>query len=285
MNKLITIFTPTYNRCKDLKRLYESLIKQTNKDFYWLIIDDGSSDATKSEVEKWISCGKIEIRYFYQQNKGKSAAHNYGVEKTDTELFVCVDSDDYLSENAIDRIATIWKSHKANEIGILALRSVTKTDNVKTIYKSISLRDAYRKMKIRGDTMLIYNTSIIKKFKFPIFENEKFVPESYLYDLLDKEGDLIYLNEVLYYGEYRSDGYTKNMNKVIKDNPKGYNAFICQRISFDKNILDIFTDTIRMIAIQLVMKKKNIIPESQHQLITFCAFPFGLVLYYLKYYR
>lgn len=285
MEKLITIFTPTYNRSSDLIRLYESLTKQTNKDFCWLIVDDGSTDATKDLIESWISIGKIQIQYYYEQNKGKSAAHNYGVEMTDTELFACVDSDDYLSENAIARIENIWKSHKTNEIGILALRSVTKTENIKTIYKSITLRDAYRKMKIRGDTMLVYKTSIIKKYKFPIFENEKFVPESYLYDLLDKEGVLIFLNEVLYYGEYQSDGYTKNMKNTIKNNPNGYNAFICQRISLDRNIFDIFTDTIRMIAIQLVMKKKNIIFGSQHKLISFCAFPFGVILYYVKYHR
>ena len=51
---LITVFTPTYNRAHLLPRLYDSLCKQTFKDFEWLIVDDGSVDDTTSVVDQLI---------------------------------------------------------------------------------------------------------------------------------------------------------------------------------------------------------------------------------------
>ena len=65
MKKGVTIFTPTYNRCTTLPRLYDSLKKQKNKDFEWLIVDDGSIDDTKKIVDEFIKEKKIKIRYIY----------------------------------------------------------------------------------------------------------------------------------------------------------------------------------------------------------------------------
>ena len=100
--KEITIFTPTYNRLYSMKRLYRSLINQTNKDFIWLIVDDGSTDKTEEYVREWINNNKIEIRYLYQKNQGKQVAHNLAVENCNTDFFICVDSDDYLTNNAVE---------------------------------------------------------------------------------------------------------------------------------------------------------------------------------------
>ena len=52
---LITIFTPTYNRAELLPRLYKSLQEQTNKDFEWVIVDDGSTDNTKEVIDNIIT--------------------------------------------------------------------------------------------------------------------------------------------------------------------------------------------------------------------------------------
>ena len=87
----LTIFTPTYNRAQTLPRLYDSLKRQTNKNFVWLIVDDGSEDNTKSLVDAWTEEKLMEIKYIYQQNSGKMQAHNCGVDNTETELFLCVD--------------------------------------------------------------------------------------------------------------------------------------------------------------------------------------------------
>ena len=66
--KTLTIFTPTYNRGDILGNAYKSLKKQTNQDFIWLIVDDGSTDKTEDIVEKWIEENTIEIRYIKKEN-------------------------------------------------------------------------------------------------------------------------------------------------------------------------------------------------------------------------
>ena len=117
---MITVFTPTYNRAYILPRLYKSLLRQTNKQFEWIIVDDGSTDNTEEKVNNWIKENKIKIKYYKQENQGKMIAHNKGVEKSEGELFVCVDSDDYLTDNAIEIITKKWlKVRKINDcIGI-----------------------------------------------------------------------------------------------------------------------------------------------------------------------
>lgn len=58
----VTVLTPTYNRKYVINRLYKSLIRQTCKDFEWLVVDDGSSDETDKEIEKYILEHKITDR-------------------------------------------------------------------------------------------------------------------------------------------------------------------------------------------------------------------------------
>lgn len=287
MKNKLTIFTPTYNRMQELSILYESLEKQTCKCFVWLIVDDGSTDETGNEVLEWEKKASFEIKYIWQKNKGKSYAHNIGVRNTTTELFTCVDSDDYLTKNAVERICSFWEKRNAKDVGILARRKVTKIKKHSTYYDNIhtTLRDASRKYGIFGDTMLIYKTDIIKKYHFPYFKNEKFVPENYLYDLLDKEGSLYFLNEVLYLGDYQADGYTYNMASVLKSNPKGYIAYIVQRIDFDLKLNDIICDLIRYIAMCIAVHKKGFIRKSKYPIITCMLIPFGLLFYFVRYYK
>ena len=121
----ITVFTPAYNRAHTLPRTYESLKKQGNKNFIWLIVDDGSTDNTKELVEKWISEEKeFTIQYIYKENGGMHTAHNVAYQNITTELNVCIDSDDCLAENAIDKTLTFWNKNKNDKYaGIVGLDS------------------------------------------------------------------------------------------------------------------------------------------------------------------
>ena len=107
--KTLTVFTPTFNRAYTLHKCYESLKRQSSKDFVWLIVDDGSSDNTKEIVDKWISENEIEIRYHYQKNKGMHGAHNTAYELIDTEINTCIDSDDYMTDDAVEKIVNFGK--------------------------------------------------------------------------------------------------------------------------------------------------------------------------------
>lgn len=283
----ITIFTPTYNRVDTIRRLYDSLCRQSSKEFEWLIVDDGSKDDTKKMVNQWIVENKIIINYYYQKNSGKMVAHNRGVKLAQGELFVCVDSDDILSDNAIERTIMEWEKHKKNCIGILAYK-VQLNGKPSTILKNTSfeystLKNAYDYYGLSGDTMLIFRTDILSKYQFPVFSGEKFVPEGYLYDLLDQEGKLYFLREKLYICEYQENGYTSNMAKLLKNNPQGYFVYINQRLKLDKTGKQKFLDSIRYDAMAIAQKKKHIIATAVYPFWSFVAYLPGVLFYYKRY--
>ena len=108
----LTIFTPAYNRAHTIGRTYESLCRQTCKDFEWLVIDDGSSDNTRELVEGWMTENKIPIRYIYQENQGMHGAHNTAYKNIYTELNTCIDSDDWMPDDAVEIINNSWSKYR-----------------------------------------------------------------------------------------------------------------------------------------------------------------------------
>lgn len=285
---MLTVFTPAYNRAHTLERLYQSLRRQSVKDFVWLIVDDGSTDETKELVESWKREADFPLEYFYQENAGKSAAHNKGIELTHTELFVCVDSDDYLTEHAVEEILQTYQEIKDPEvIGILAFKGDEKGQLITHCSCQIGatgkLIDLYRDRIISGDTMLIYYSDKIKEEHFPSFPNEKFVPEAYLYDRLDEKGKLYVLPRMLYVAEYMADGYTQNMAKLIAHNPRGYLAWIEHRLKLDKRLAHKIGDVIRYVGISCVITGKKIIADSPYPMLTWLIYPAGYVFYLKRY--
>lgn len=240
LNKVVTVFTPTYNRAYVLNQLYESLLRQTNRDFCWLIVDDGSTDNTRELVDSWKKEGKIEIRYFFQKNSGKMSAHNMGVKKAETELFICVDSDDYLADDAIDDIIYIWNKYKTNvTIGIISKKgeknggSMGEGDFPKERIASSS----FVGKSFKGDTTMCFHTSKLKKYQFPQIEGEKFITEAYLYDQIDHDGfKYIIFDKILTVCEYQTDGYTMNMDRISYNNPVGRMYHEAQNLSYKRDI-------------------------------------------------
>lgn len=228
--KPLTILTPTYNRAELLKNLYRSLVEQTCKDFLWLIVDDGSADHTREVVAAFIAEGKLDITYHHQKNGGKYIAHNTGVKLCQTELFVCVDSDDELYPNAVERTLAYWEKyrHDPQVAGIVSPRDIGGRAYFRNPPEKSTLMDLYNKGQLVGDTMLVFRAAILKRFLFPEVENERFMTESVIYYQIDKYYVLATQNEYLYKTKYREDGLTRNIQKIEWDNPKsaliGYKA-------------------------------------------------------------
>ena len=284
MNAILTVFTPTYNRCHLLPKLYHSLCEQTLKDFIWLVVDDGSSDNTQEIVDIWKREKNISIEYVRQVNQGKSEAFNTGIKATRTEVFTCVDSDDYLIPDAVEIIINEWDRCKNECIGILCLREVSIVpENIRSEIFDTTLIDAYRVYGLCGDTMLIHKSEFLKKYEFPKYPGEKFVPEDYLYDKLDQDGKMRFLNKVLYRGTYIEGGYTRHMAKLIKDNPQGYNDYITQRLKIDKTLKYKILDTIKHIAIKKVLDAQATKIPCVYPLLHYVLYPFGVLLYILRY--
>ena len=159
----LTIFTPAYNRAHTIGRTYESLCRQTCKDFEWLIVDDGSKDNTRELVEGWIAENKIPIRYIYQQNQGMHGAHNTAYRNITTELNTCIDSDDYMPDDAVEKIVTFWKEHGSNEVaGIIGLDADFQGNIIGTIFieKQTTLGIFYAQGG-KGDKKMFYRSEII----------------------------------------------------------------------------------------------------------------------------
>lgn len=235
----ITIFTPTYNRAKTLPRLYRSLLKQTDQNFEWLIVDDGSVDHSKSMIEQWILEKKIKIRYIYQENHGKTYAHNVGVKHANYNLFFCVDSDDYIGNNTIEKLNEINSQiAEDNEIiGIMGYKKNILSDKIikkKIPATTITVSSLYRKYHFKDELALLYKTKILKHHLFPIIKGEKFVPESYLYDQLDNIGKCYFFQDYIYFYEYQDDGYTNNSATLLKNNVQGYLLYSKQRLEISK---------------------------------------------------
>lgn len=224
--KLVTVFTPTYNRGYCLENLYESLKKQSSDNFLWLVIDDGSTDNTKNMVEEFQKESKVEIRYYYQKNGGKHVAHNKAVELCDTELFICVDSDDILSENAIEKIETSYTKIKKEKILGLYMRKVLKIGgNIASIYPDgitrVGITDLYHKYGFLGDTAIILKTELIKDHAFPVYPEERFVSECVFYNELNSIAPMALFEDPIYICEYLPDGYTQNTDRLTIRNPYG----------------------------------------------------------------
>lgn len=215
INNFITILTPTYNRKEKLGRLYESLKRQTCKEFVWMIIDDGSSDNTKDYIEKLKKTNvDLSIEYYYKSNGGKHTALNYGIERTNTELVFIVDSDDYLVDNAIEIVKREWFLHEKSDdvCGICFLKGYDKESCVGERFNDLTDQSyiAMRLKKgIKGDKSEIFKTSLLKQKKFPEIEGEKFIGEDYVWCDLGKNYNMIWRNDIIYICEYLSDGLSQ----------------------------------------------------------------------------
>lgn len=223
----ISVITPTYNRSYILQKCYQSLCKQTCKDFEWIIVDDGSTDDTYVKVQGFIAEGRIDIVYIKQENGGKHRAHNAGVQAAQGDLVVCVDSDDQLTENAIERAREIWtKRQKKNSIGILALRGEIVgrkaiCSHIPEGLEECTMYELSNEYGFTGDTVLFFKNEVVKKNLFVEFKGEKFLTEISLYYVLDQYGTMLLEDEVLYLCEYLEDGLTAKYFQLLKNNPNG----------------------------------------------------------------
>jgi glycosyltransferase involved in cell wall biosynthesis len=258
-------------------------MRQTSQDFEWLVIDDGSTDNTRELVDGWIADGRITVRYAHKENGGKPSAHNLGVRLAAGELFFCVDSDDYLTDNAVEVILSAWDTADEKSVGIVAYKTLSDGTSVTSIadatVTSFTLKDGYDRHGLSGDTALVFRTDVISRFEFPTFDGEKFIPEGYLYDKIDSCGELTVVRERVYVCEYLGDGYTANMKRVLYKNPNGYFAYIENRLRIDKGLKHKFLDSIRYMAMAIAHKKPRKIRGAVFPFMALAAYLPGRMLY------
>lgn len=237
----ITICTPTYNRGHLLKRLYDSLKKQSFNNFEWLVIDDGSTDNTKDIIESFIKEKFIQIKYINKLNGGKHTAINVAIENACSELFFIVDSDDMLVPNALYEVCECWEGieNKSEFAGVSGLRGFNEDKIIGNTFNqnyldcdAIELRYKY---KIQGDKAEVYRTDILKDNLFPVFKGEKFITEALVWNRIAKKGLKVrWFNKIIYITEYLDGGLTDNYDKLMIKNWRGTTLYYKELLSYNK---------------------------------------------------
>lgn len=289
--KTLTVFTPTYNRAELLERNYNSLCQQTSNDFEWLVIDDGSTDNTKAVVEKWIKENKIKITYIYKENGGLASGYNKAIENIDTELAVCIDSDDFMPNDAVEKIITFWREKGGyNYAGIMGYDYLIESDtpiggefpqNLSTIFM-VEVSTKYH----HGDVKTVYRTDLLKKVApIPIFDNEKNMNPVYLSLKIDLICPLLLLRENLCYVDYQSDGMMSNLFQQYWNSPKSFAELRRIYMSHpNSTMLGKIKNAIHYTAESLIAKDSSWLKKSPKKNLTIFFSPMGFILFiFIKY--
>ena len=285
MEPLLTVFTPAYNRAYTLHKCYESLKSQTNQGFKWLIIDDGSTDDTKELVSQWIAEGLLDITYHYQENQGMHGAHNTAYELIDTELNVCIDSDDYMPIDAIEKIADYWSKNRSDSLaGFVGLDAFSDGTMIGTTLptdvQAETLFNLYQKHGVKGDKKIVYRTELTRNYPYPLFEGERYVGLAYKYYKIDQTYMLGLMNEVLCIVEYLPDGSSNNMWHQYRKNPKGFAFYRLENLKNPQASLSYkFKECVHYVSSCCLINNKSIFHGNPQKFLTALASPLGYGLY------
>lgn len=284
MEKEITVFTPSYNRGNLLHRCYESLLRQTNQKFKWLIIDDGSTDNTKIVVDKWIKENKIEIRYIYKENGGLHTGYNTAIENIDTELAVCIDSDDWMPDNAIEIILTIWGERKSDDIaGLIGLDYTAEGKLIGDILpnlEKINPIELLASKSNRGDKKYVVKTSLYKQVApMPVFDGERNFNPHYMILKLSEKYKFLTVNKPFCIVDYQENGMSANIFKQYLDSPRSF-AELRRVIMGLKHVpfKYLCKTTIHYVSSSILANSKGYIRKSPRKLLTVLLWPIGWFL-------
>lgn len=282
----VTVVTPTYNRGYILDKCYQSLKNQTSKSFKWLVVDDGSTDNTEDLVLKWKEEGHIQIEYLKKENGGKASALNLALGKTDTEYFVCLDSDDQFTGNAIEDVLKALSPIKNNDeyCGIIALRNtpdggVMGGERIPEEVIETTVMEITDRYRIHSEFIQFYKTSVISNYRFPEIQGEKFISPEFIAREINRKHKFKVSQKSLCVCDYLEDGLTKNKVSVIIKNPRGYTLTKKQSYELAEGWPAKSKHGIMYIAGSILSGDKDFIKNSQNRALIYLLYPFGWLAY------
>lgn len=285
----LTVFTPAYNRAHTIERCYKSLLRQTSKDFKWVIVDDGSKDNTRELVEGWMKENLIPIEYYYKKNGGMHTAHNEAYRHINTELAVCIDSDDYMTDDGVELIISRWRKYGSEKYaGMIGLDIFEDGYVVGTCFpkglKECKTYDLARKYGVVCDKKYVYRPEVIKKYlPYPEIEGERYGTVNWLYQVIDHDYDMLCSNDRYCVVEYQPDGLSVNTFNQIKQSPRTWSIECNYQMKYQGYFMDRLKRAIQYVVCSMLSKNKRFISEAYSKSLTIFAIPFGLLYYvYLK---
>ena len=290
----LTIFTPTYNRAHTIERTYHSLCRQSCKEFDWLIIDDGSTDNTASIVKEWVAENKIPIRYVYKENGGLYTGYNVAYSLIESELCVCVDSDDYMPDDAVEKIYKCWIERGGEQYaGLIGLDFHLDGTPIggyfPTGLDNVWFMDLYIKKLHLGDVKPVLRTDLMKTVAPMVgFEGEKNFNPAYMMMQVCDRYPILLLNENLCFVDYQTglDSMSAGIWKQYRNSP---HSFQKQRILELQLVHNSWKNRIRVaihyVASSLIAHDKGWLRKSPKKWITLLVLPMGFMLYLLILYK
>ncbi len=229
-NRGITVCTPIYNRAYCIEKLYRSLQRQTYDNFEWIIVDDGSTDNVMQLIDKWIGeKNNFDIVLIRSKNGGKMRAINKAVRIATAPAFFIVDSDDYITDDALEFVDRWFAQIKDNNefAGVSGLRKI-KTIDAQYDFDYIDATNLERRRyNLIIDMAECYKTELLRKYPAPEIEKETYVSPSFVWNSIAREGyKLRWFNKVIYIGEYRTDGLSAAGPDILTRNPIGWGLLI-----------------------------------------------------------
>ena len=314
--KTLTVFTPTYNRKHTLTRTYESLCRQISDDFEWLIIDDGSTDGTREWVEglgqkimeigqqfDWmgrkvdgcddrhfvIKTEKFPIEYIYKPNGGLYTGYNTAYATITTELCVCIDSDDYMPDDAVEKIVKVWgsRSQENEYCGVVGLDFDVNTKLPIGGFFPELISEAYQmEVPHSGDVKQVMRTDLMKMVAPQIgFRGERdFNPFYMLIQVLDKYPILV-VNENFCWVEYQigADSMSQGIWKQYVRSPRSYAKYRINQMTLmhANSWKNKFRLCAHYVSSYILSGDSHWLKNSPLKVLTLLAAPFGVALWVL----
>jgi len=288
---IFTVFTPTYNRAHLLGRAFQSLKDQTFHEFEWVIVDDGSTDGTQDLVARWAKESDFPISYVWQPNSGKHVTINRGVAMAKGELFVILDSDDWLAPTALERFLYHWGSIppqvRDSYTGVAGLyaypsRKIVGSPFPRPVIDSnaVEVRTKYR---VKGDKFGMNRTDVLREFPFPE-DLGRFVPESLIWNRIARKYRIRFVNEILAYKEYQPGGLSARSVEVRAKSSDAARTYYRELVELEGLYVPFF-DRLRACANYVRFSFHSKVPlrkqyvEISKKVYYFLSFPIGLAAY------
>lgn len=213
----LSIILPVYNVSKYLDKCLKSIINQKTKILYEIIcINDGSTDNSLQILKKY-SKQDNRIKIISQENQGLSVARNTGINESHGKYLMFVDSDDYISENCVERLMKEAKTEKCDLVkaGYTEFASETgkKIRQIKFKEQIITSANKESLEKIEGHAWgCVIKSAIFNNIKFPIgYWYEDMIMKTLVFPKCKK---IKILNDSLYYYRINYNGLSRKAQKV-----------------------------------------------------------------------
>lgn len=190
---LVSVIIPCYNSQDTIKKTLHSVMIQTYRDFEIILVDDGSTDETQHEIEKFFDNKMIDYKYIYQENSGPSSARNNGVQNASGEYIAFLDSDDEWHPQKLEITINLFKKYSIDMVGHNC--SLKNNFNVKYTAEKIKKISFYQ--LLFKNFAVTPSVVVRKNILMPFNEDMKYAEDYELWLRMSLKNDIYYYEDPL----------------------------------------------------------------------------------------